>query len=98
MQRVKIPQLQTLRENAANTQWIRNESVGKVVHSWKFAVEIQLKFFDATIGSKNYTICKIHLSLTDIFPTDWVENSQSAIAPSAKTGSEWSEINGKISL
>ena len=28
---------------------------GKVVHSWKFAVEIQLEFFDATIGSKNYT-------------------------------------------
>ena len=26
MQRVKIPQLQTFRENATNTQWIRNES------------------------------------------------------------------------
>ena len=43
---------------------------GEVVHSWKFAVEIQLVFFDAKIGSKNYTICKTHVSVNDIFPTD----------------------------
>ena len=33
----------------------------------KFTVKIM--FFDATIGSKNYTICKIQLR--NIFPTDW---------------------------
>ena len=42
---------------------------GELLHPWKFAVEIQLMFFDVTISSKNYTICKIHVS--DIFPTDW---------------------------
>ena len=31
------------------------------------------------IGSKNYTICTIHIS--NIFPTNWAENSQSAIIP-----------------
>ena len=33
-------------------------------------------FFDATIGKKNHTIFKIHVS--NIFPTDWAENSRSA--------------------
>ena len=31
------------------------------------------------IGSKNYTICSIHIS--NIFPTNQAENSQSAITP-----------------
>ena len=30
---------------------------------------VQIIFFDATIGSKNYTICKI--DTTSIFATDW---------------------------
>ena len=82
MQRVKIPQLQCeqnpgregtadasrkCRQYAVDSQRKRSE---EVMNSWKFAVEIQLMFFDATIGSKNYTICKINVSVTDIFQTD----------------------------
>ena len=51
----------------------------EAVHSWKFAVNIQVMFLDVTIGSKNYTICKIQVS--DIFPTDCAEDSRSAITP-----------------
>ena len=28
-------------------------------------------FFDATIGSSSYTICTMHSSIKNIFPTDW---------------------------
>ena len=52
-----------LQENAANE--IRNES-DEVRQRLKFAIKII--FFDATMGSKNYTICKIHMR--NIFPTD----------------------------
>ena len=61
-----------LQENAANE--IRNES-DDVSQCLKFAIKII--FFDATMGSKNYTICKIHMS--NIFPTDW--GNQSAFTP-----------------
>ena len=46
-------------------------------------------FFDSTTGSKNYTICKKHVS--DMFWTDWAKNRRSAITPWATTGSEWSD-------
>ena len=52
-----------LQENAAYE--IRNES-DEVRQRLKFAIKII--FFDATMGSKTYTICKIHMS--NIFPTD----------------------------
>ena len=60
----------------------QRKRLGEVENCWKFAVEIQFMFFDV--------ICKIHVS--DIFPTDWAENSRSAITPWATTGSEWSEM------
>ena len=51
-------------QNAINK--IRNETDGDR-QRWKFTVKITL--FDTTIGSKNYTICQMHMR--DIFPTDW---------------------------
>ena len=85
----------TMRTKPMKRNWCRKQDSqrkrpGEVEHYWKFLVWIQLVFFDATIGSKNHTICKIHVS--DIFPTDWAENSRSAITPCATTGSEWSEM------
>ena len=40
---------------------------GEAVHSWRVAVEIQLMFFNATIGSKNYITAadETHPSLLD---------------------------------
>ena len=52
-----------LQENAANG--IPNES-DEVRQRLKFAIKII--FFDATMGSKNYTTCKIHMR--NIFPSD----------------------------
>ena len=46
--------------------------------------------YNDTKSSKNYTICKIHVS--DIFPTDWAGNRRSAMTLWATTGSEWSEM------
>ena len=66
--------------------WISWGGAFLEVCGWKLAY----MFFDATIGSKNYTICKIHVN--DIFPMDWAKNSLSHITPSATTGSEWSEM------
>ena len=63
---------------AMDPQWKWSISWGSAflaVCSWKSAY----MFFDATIGSKNYTICKIHVS--DIFPMDWAKNSLSPISP-----------------
>ena len=51
-------------QNAINK--IRNET-DEERQRWKFTVKIIL--FDTTIGSKNYTICQMHMR--DIFPTDW---------------------------
>ena len=79
-----------MKRNWCRKQDSQRKRPGEVEHYWKFLVWIQLVFFDAMIGSKNHTICKIHVS--DIFPTDWAEDSRSAITPCATTGSEWSEM------
>ena len=55
--------LLTFQQSAVNR--IRNEA-GEESSRGKFTVKII--FFDATIGSKNYTICKI--DMRSIFPTD----------------------------
>ena len=54
----------TFQQNAVNR--IRNET-DEERQRWTFTVKII--FFDTTIGSKNYTICEMHMR--DIFPTDW---------------------------
>ena len=72
MQSDKIPQLQCERSRwteggGPNCRRLEAKRSGEAVHSWKFAVKLQLNMFlDATMGSKNYTIWKIHVS--DIFP------------------------------
>ena len=50
-----------------------------------------LRCNDRQQGLHYSCICKIHVS--DIFPTDWVENSRSAITPWAPTGSEWYPVS-----
>ena len=55
--------LPTFQPNVVNR--IRNETAEESSRG-KFTV--QIIFFDATIGSKNYTICKI--DMRSIFPTD----------------------------
>ena len=51
-------------QNAVNR--IRNETVEE---SSSGKLTVKIIFFDATIGSKNYTICKI--DMRSIFLTDW---------------------------
>ena len=58
------PTADRFQQNAVNR--IRNESTDEERQRWKFTVKII--FFDTTIGSKNYTICKMHMR--NIFPTD----------------------------
>ena len=72
-------ELQTFRENTANKQWIPNYSVvaGEIVSLEVCSRNSAYVFFGVTTDSKNYAICKIHVS--DIFQTDWAENSWSAI-------------------
>lgn len=70
-----------LQTNNYKRKWRQQDSQrkrsGVEVHFWKFAADIQLTFFHATTGSKNYMICKIHVS--HIFLTDWAESRRSAI-------------------
>ena len=56
--------LPTFQQNADNR--IHNEN-DEERQRWEFTVKII--FFNATIGSKNYTICKMH-HMKNIFPTD----------------------------
>ena len=51
------PTADRFQQNAVNR--IRNESTDEERQRWKFTVKII--FFDTTIGSKNYTICKMHM-------------------------------------
>ena len=99
MQRDKIPQLQCERsrwregtadasrkyvENAANR--IRNESDQE-----RQCIPESLQSKCSLCNDRLQELhCKIHVS--GIFPTDWAENSRSAIASWAATGSEWSEM------
>ena len=53
----------TFQQNAVNR--IRNKT-DEERQRWTFTVKII--FFDATIGSKNYIICEMHMR--NIFPTD----------------------------
>ena len=54
----------TFHQNAVNK--IRNETDEE---SSRGKFKVKIIFFDATIGNKNYTICKI--DMRSIFPTDW---------------------------
>ena len=56
----RLPMFQ---ENAVSR--IRNETEERQVNLFT----VKIIFFDATIGSKNYTICKI--DMRSIFQTDW---------------------------
>ena len=47
---------------------------------------VKIIFFDVTIGSKNYTICKI--DMRSIFPTDWGQPI-SLFTVTAKRKSRW---------
>ena len=41
----------------------------KLTVSYRLKFTVKIIFLDATIGNKNYTICKMHLR--NIFPKDW---------------------------
>ena len=58
--------LPTFQQNAVNR--IHNET-NEEPSRGNFTVKINNPSFDATIGSKNYTICKI--DMRSMFPTDW---------------------------
>ena len=55
-----------MKRNWCRKQDSQRKRPGEVEHYWKFLVWIQLVFFDAMIGSKNHTICKIHVSDIDL--------------------------------